>query len=169
MILFHGSNVNIQQIELLKCKPYKDFGKGFYLTTILEQAKRMALRTARMFGGTPCVNKYFVDDAVFSSEKLNIKLFENPCEEWAKFVIANRNYNRIDTPQEDNNSDNRYDIVIGPIANDDLALLFRQFTDGLISVETLIKEMKFKKLTNQCSFHTERAIALLKKDGVEYV
>ena len=75
----------------------------------------------------------------------------------------------VSNPQEDNNFDNRYDIVFGPIANDDLALLFRQFTDGLISVETLVKEMKYKKLTNQYSFHTEKAISLLKKVGVDYV
>lgn len=68
-----------------------------------------------------------------------------------------------------NNIDNRYDIVIGPIANDDLALLFRQFSDGLISVETLVKEMEFKKLTDQYSFHTQESISYLKKIGEEYV
>lgn len=47
--------------------------------------------------------------------------------------------------------------MIGPIANDDLALLFRQFADGLLSIETLVNEMKYKKLTNQYSFHTEKA------------
>ncbi len=59
--------------------------------------------------------------------------------------------------------------MIGPIANDDLALLFRQFADGLLSIETLVNEMKYKKLTNQYSFHTEKAISLLKKVGVDYV
>ena len=73
------------------------------------------------------------------------------------------------TISEDNNLDNRYDIVVGPIANDDLALLFRQFSDGVISVETLIEEMKFKELTNQYSFHTEKSITYLRKAGAEYV
>lgn len=169
MILFHGSNIDIKQIELAKCKPFKDFGKGFYLTTIQEQAERMALRTARMFGGSPCINKYSIDESVFSSLELNIKTFDKPSEDWAKFVITNRNYNKIKEPQGDNNIDNRYDIVIGPIANDDLALLFRQFADELISVETLVHEMEFKKLTNQYSFHTERALSFLRKTGVYHV
>ena len=169
MILFHGTNENFSQIDLSKCKPYKDFGRGFYLTTIPEQAQRMALRTARMYGGSPCVIKYTIDDSVFSSSDFSIKSFEGPTEEWAKFVITNRNYNKLKNLQEDNNFDNRYDIVIGPIANDDLALLFRQFAGGLISVETLVNEMKFKKLTNQYSFHTEKAISLLEKVGVDYV
>ena len=50
MILYHGSNVEIQSIDLSMCKPYKDFGKGFYLTTLKEQAKRMAMRVSRIFG-----------------------------------------------------------------------------------------------------------------------
>ena len=49
--------------------------------------------------------------------------------------------------------------MIGPVANDDLALLFRQFADGLLSIGTLVNEMKYKKLTNQYSFHTEKAIS----------
>ncbi|WP_407444750.1 DUF3990 domain-containing protein [Fibrobacter sp.] len=138
MILFHGSNSDIAQFELSKCRPNKDFGKGFYLTTIREQAVRMAQRVARMYGGSPTV-------------------------EWAKFVITNRNATKLKDPQEDSNIDGRFDLVIGPIANDDLALLFRQFSEGTISVETLVSEMKFKKLTDQYSFHSEKAIALLKK------
>ena len=86
--------------------------------------------------------------------------------EWAKFVIANRNATRIGNLKEDSNVDGRFDLVIGPIANDDLALLFRQFSEGSISVTTLVNEMKFKKLTDQYSFHTEKALAtLIKKEG----
>lgn len=58
MTLYHGSNVDIQKIELSKCRPNKDFGKGFYLTSIKEQAERMALRVSKMYGGTPFVNIY---------------------------------------------------------------------------------------------------------------
>ena len=52
---------------------------------------------------------------------------------------------------------------MGPVANDDLALLFRQFSNGMITVDVLIREMEFKKLTDQYSFHTEEATALLRK------
>ncbi len=67
--------------------------------------------------------------------------------------------------EEGNNSDNKYDIVIGPVANDDLALLFRQFSNGMIEIDTLIREMKNKKLTDQYSFHTERALKYLTKES----
>lgn len=42
MILYHGSNVEIQKIDLSRTKPYKDFGRGFYLSADKHQAMRMA-------------------------------------------------------------------------------------------------------------------------------
>lgn len=51
MILYHGSNCFIDKIDLDKCRPFKDFGKGFYTTELKEKAFRIAKRTARMFGG----------------------------------------------------------------------------------------------------------------------
>ena len=49
MKLYHGSNITIKQIDLSMCKPYKDFGKGFYLTEIKEQAEQMAKRTSAIY------------------------------------------------------------------------------------------------------------------------
>lgn len=63
MILYHGSNVEIMEVDLNKCKPYKDFGKGFYLTSIKEQAIRMAENKAALYDGEPIVTVYEVDDA----------------------------------------------------------------------------------------------------------
>ena len=47
----------IDEIDLNKCRPYKNFGQGFYCTEIKEQAELMAKRVARIYGGTPYVNK----------------------------------------------------------------------------------------------------------------
>ena len=62
MILYHGTYTDFQTIELDKCRPYKDFGKGFYLTDIAEQANKMAEKKARIFNGTPIILKYEFDD-----------------------------------------------------------------------------------------------------------
>lgn len=75
MTLYHGSNVDIQKIELSKCRPNKDFGKGFYLTSIKEQAERMALRVSKMYGGTPFVNIYSFNEKVFFRRKLECQDF----------------------------------------------------------------------------------------------
>ena len=61
MILYHGSNMKIGQIDLAKCRPYKDFGQGFYLTQIKEQAEQMARRTATIYGGEPIVSEFEFD------------------------------------------------------------------------------------------------------------
>ena len=45
--LFHGTNIMFDKIELSKCRPYKDFGKGFYLTDIRQQAEEMAIRRTK--------------------------------------------------------------------------------------------------------------------------
>ena len=165
MILYHGSNIDINNIDLSKCRPYKDFGKGFYLTAIKSQSEKMAERVARIYGGTPVITAFEFDKNNIPSS-INVKNFNNPTEEWAKFVINNRNKNFTNISDVSCNSDFKYDIVIGPVANDDLALLFRQFTIGYINIETLVNEMKYKKLTNQYSFHTQRAVSLLKRIGV---
>lgn len=57
-------------------------------------------------------------------------------------------------------------MVIGPIANDDMAVLFRQYENGVITFDNMVSGMIYKKTTNQYSFHTEKAISLLRKVGV---
>jgi len=51
MILYHGTNIDFQIIEIEKSNPYKDFGRGFYLTDIFSQAENMANKKARILGG----------------------------------------------------------------------------------------------------------------------
>lgn len=165
MILYHGSNIEINDIDLNKCRPYKDFGQGFYLTTIKEQAMKMAIRTAKIYGGTPVITTFEFDQEE-CYKKITKKIFEKPDREWADFVLNNRNRYFTEKDSMDCNQDNKYDLVIGPVANDDLALLFRQFSGGLIDEETLLKNMEFKKLTDQYSFHTKASVKYLTKVGV---
>jgi hypothetical protein len=165
MKLFHGSNTPIDIIDLNLCQPYKDFGRGFYLTTIEEQAVTMAKRTKRIYGGTPCVTAFDFDIKCLESGLLSVKIFEIPSEEWAVFVLNNRNRDYTDHMNECCNHDNKYDIVTGPVANDDIALLFRTFSNGVIDIEILVKELKFRKLTDQFSFHTEKSLTFLNRIG----
>lgn len=163
MILFHGSNLEIEQIDLNVCKPYKDFGRGFYTTEFEEQALNMARRTVRLFGGKPYVTRFLIDDAEFENCNVPKKKFDVPTDEWALFVINNRNKNFTDVDNFNCNSDNKYGIVIGPVANDDIRLLFDLFEDEIITIEELTKRLKYKELTSQISFHTSDAVKLLKK------
>ena len=168
MRLYHGSNLEIAKIQLSACRPYKDFGRGFYLTDIRDQAFNMAKRVSRIYGGVPVVNAFNFDESFFNSPNLKVKSFDTPTEEWAEFVMNNRNRQLTDISIPLCNQDNKYDIVTGPVANDDISTLFRQFTDGLITKQTLVVNLTYKKLTRQFSFHTETAVCLLLKTGVFY-
>ena len=164
MRLYHGSNLDIKEIKLAMCRPYKDFGQGFYLTVIREQAENMARRVAMLYGGEAVLNQYDLDENTLTDRDLKIKNFGvKTSEEWARFVKNNRNRKFTDVSSPESNIDNKYDIVIGPIANDAMAVLFRQYENGMIDFDTMLKGMEYKETTNQYSFHTDRAIRLLKK------
>lgn len=164
MKLYHGSNTAFKEIDLSLCRPNKDFGCGFYLTPDRAGAEKMARRSVKRYGGRPYVMTFEFDEA--SIAELPVRRFPLPNEAWAMFVMANR---RPSKEASDHNRDNRYAVVTGPIANDDLALLFRQFELGLATVEMLVREMRFKQLTIQYSFHTEQSVKALKCVGVDDV
>ena len=153
MKLYHGSNTKIEKIDLSKCRPYKDFGQGFYLTEIKEQAEKMASRTAHIYEGEPVVTEFEFDESALT--KLSVKQFDGTNEEWALFVLANRS-------KENQQPTHSYDIVIGPVADDDIAQLFRNFNDGYINLTMLVEGLKYKKVSSQYFFHTEDAIKYLK-------
>lgn len=157
MKLFHGSNSEITAIDFTRCKPYKDFGCGFYLTEIEEQASQMARRTASIYRGEPVVSCFEFDETgAYNDALLSIKRFEEPTEEWALFVMSNRS-------REQNHPVHQYDIVIGPVADDTIATLFRNFDDGIIDLPMLVNGLKYKKISSQYFFHTQQAAAYLKK------
>ena len=155
MKLYHGSNMDIKTIDFAKCKPYKDFGQGFYLTELKEQASGMARRTASIYGGEAVVTCFEFDETALTNPSLSIKRFEKPDEEWALFVMANRSRERQHPVHE-------YDIVIGPVADDTIATLFRNFDDGIIDLPMLVNGLKYKKISSQYFFHTPKAVIYLK-------
>ena len=156
MILYHGSNMSVEYPKILSSDRKLDFGSGFYLTSNYEQAARWAeLTVLRRHSGEKTISVFYYDE--MHAKGLKLLKFPQADEEWLRYTANNR--------KKDNFSDD-YDIVIGPIANDDLALLFRQFTNGMIDLNILVNGMRFKKLTNQYSFHTPKAISYLRKEGV---
>lgn len=166
MLLYHGSNIEIFNIDLEKCRKYKDFGQGFYLTTLKEQAEQMAIRTVGKFGGTPVVTIYEID--LEQLKTLNVKIFDSVSKDWALMIINNRNSNFQNFLDPLSNHDNKYDVVIGPVANDDISRIFSLYVEGIIKIEQLSTVLMYKKLNNQYSFHTKKAIdMLLKVDAVK--
>ena len=155
MILYHGSNIEIDKIDLNKTRSGKDFGKGFYASSDYRQAVDFAHNVIKREGsGTPAVTSFQLDENILN--QLSVKRFENYSKEWAEFVLANRK-NKSD------NSLHNYDIVIGPIADDNVGTQIRRLMQGFISFEVFLEEIKYSKITFQYYFGTENAIKHLKK------
>ena len=110
------------------------------------------------------MNTFEIEDDFRELTNIKIKDFGTyTTAEWAKFVMNNRNRAFIDEKDVLCNKDNKYDIVIGPVADDNMALLFRQYENEMIDFDTLLKGMIYKKTSSQYSFHTEKSIKLLRK------
>ena len=168
MILYHGSNIEIERIDLARCKPFKDFGRGFYLTTLEGQAFDMAERTTALHEcGRPTVTVFELRDD-WRNAGIEIRAFDGPTREWAMFVMNNRNRSFPNPSSSECNVDNKYDVVYGPVANDRIAASFQLYQDEVISADELVERLKYRKLNDQYSFHSERAIALLDRAGFLY-
>lgn len=151
-ILFHGGSHVIPIPEIRELQRTLDFGKGLYLTTSKEQAERWVKNRLLKQDAEGYVNKYSFDLSS-AIAALNVKIFESADEDWVNFVLANR---MIDGFCHD------FDVVIGPVADDKVYTQFSLFEQGIISKETLIRELKTYRLVDQYLFHTDKALPHLK-------
>ena len=156
MIFYHGTNLDFAEIDLKKSKPNKDFGQGFYLSREYAQAMDIAkAKVDQMETGVPTVLTFEADEAQMA--ELRVLRFDDYTEEWAKFILLNRN-NSSPNPAHD------YDIVIGPIANDRVGVQLWKFENGTIDLSTLVHNLRnMKGITFQYFFGTERAIKILRR------
>lgn len=163
MILYHGSNTDIEQIDLKVGSPYKDFGQGFYLTSDIETAKRMAQKKANLFGGAPTLIIYELKDDAFASTSLKIKRFpEKASAEWFLFIDANRD-RQLSHPTHD------YDIVIGPIADDGVVLQLTSYHRGTSTAEQAAIDLQDKYLDQQYFFGSEASLQMIQKINSEQI
>ena len=156
--LFHGSNMKIEEPDLKHSKPYKDFGVGFYLSADKQQAWDMAFQKVNQTQtGKAEVTEFLFDETLMTSENLKVLSYPDYCEEWALFVLVNRD-KKAEHPVHD------YDIVYGPIADDGVTYQLRRYEGGVISLSRLVDELRYAKgITFQYYFGTERALKHLKR------
>ena len=174
MILYHGSNVQVAVPDLAHSKPFKDFGRGFYLSSDEQQAWELATqKVEQLHSGKPIVSAFLFDETLMDGKELRVKRFEDYSEEWAMFVLDNRNekfphyclewaefvWNNRD---ENQNFHHDYDIVYGPIADDGVNYQLRRYRGGVISLQRLVEELRYAKgITFQYYFGSERALLQL--------
>ena len=167
--LYHGTTHDFKEIDVLRGKPFKDFGQGFYLSKSYRHARNLADRNRRIeeirlraMGDDTQLSVFVYEYGFDSSEmdKLSVKYFNTANREWLKFIIVNR-MNR--TRQHD------YDIVIGPTANDNTRASIRTVmnaANGAIlsdaALDLLIEMLEPSVLPEQYFFGNNNAAAMLK-------
>ncbi len=144
--IFHGSNVEVACPRILQNGFYKDFGYGFYCTNMERQAKRWAM-TKR---GATVVNKYIYEPKA----ELKILSFPKMSDDWLDFVVSCRR-----------GIEHQYDIVEGPMADDQIWNYVESFIAGKIPRSAFWEIVKFNHPTHQIVFCTEIALRTLRFEG----
>jgi hypothetical protein len=155
MIVYHGSYAKIDCIDFQKCRPYRDFGRGFYVTKIREQAQYWAERKGRLNNTGAFVTEFEFVEAAFDNWELNVRRFKDYSEAWLDFIVLNRDTSGK-VPAHD------YDIIEGPVANDDVTQRIDDYLDGTVSKSSFLEELKFRRPTHQICLCTHRSLQALK-------
>ena len=165
MLLYHGSFIEIKSPDLSYGRYNLDFGKGFYVTGIKEQAEKWARRRAAMVKllenlekPEPIVSVYELD---FDKTDLKILKFAGYTEEWLDFVVSNRGVSEaiINT---------NYDVIFGNVANDDVAAVvddyMRLLQKGRLDStgkQFFLNQLQFSKPNDQFCIVSEKALCAL--------
>lgn len=156
MILYHGSNIIVENPKLIENQRLLDFGAGFYTTTNKEQAIDFALKVQERENANSNFVTVFELDIELIKLELKVLQFDAPNEQWLDFVSDNRNgkYNGFN-----------YDVVMGPVANDKVYRVFIGYESGFYDKTETIKKLKIQHLYHQIVFKTEKALQYLNYKG----
>ena len=154
MQLYRGSNEVVTQPDVLSSCRGLDFGAGFYTTTNLDQAMSFSKKVALKRKGRPVVSVYEFDEGAL--DHMRVRRFEGPDHDWLDFVIANRRGEDVNTG---------FDIVIGPVADDDVYGTIALFESGFYSEEEALDHLKVKRLFNQYVFVSDKALSHIRFKG----
>jgi hypothetical protein len=151
MIIYHGGYEEIVKIDLSKAEYNKDFGRGFYTTKILKQAEAWARRKGRPHGTPGFVSEFLFNENAFDDINFKTLKFSEYTEEWFDFIISNRN-RATQSPVHD------YDIVEGPVADDDVFARIDDYLEGKITKETFFADLAQFPDSHQICFCTVKSL-----------
>ena len=146
MRVYHGSTIEIRKPDLSHAKSNLDFGPGFYVTTIQNQAENWAQRKALRRGTSAFVNIYDFDEG---HSDFNIKTFGDNDREWVEFVCACR---------RGGDEYKQYDIIFGGVANDKVYRAVDMYYRGIWDIDRTLQELKYYKLNDQICLLSQQLI-----------
>ena len=155
MKVYHGSYMAIENIDFSFCRRKRDFGRGFYVTKILSQAEYWAARKGDDNDTEGVVTEFEFDDDFFEDDDFKVLRFDGYSDEWLDFVALNRQNNKKQQVHD-------YDLVEGPVADDDIATRVYDYVAKKVSKKQFLKELKRKTPTHQICFCTVQSLQALK-------
>lgn len=145
MYLFHTSTQIIEHPDVAFSRDYLDFGKGFYLTSMREQAVEYGVRF-KLRGKYSILNEFVFPDEYIENYKT--KIFTHYNEEWLDFVAKCRR----------GEDDSVWDIVIGPIADDKVFRTIDLYFSGEMGKEEALRRLNPLKPNNQWCIRNQNVI-----------
>jgi len=151
MLLYHGSNMVIEEPKILSPNRALDFGQGFYTTLNETQAQSFATKVRDRNHSESAVVNIYEADVEQMRQELSHLWFNSADERWLDFVSDNRNGILHAS----------YDFIYGPVANDDVFRTFIAYNSGILTKEETLARLKIKQLYNQLTFSTAKALHYL--------
>ena len=161
MKVFHGGYTIISEIDLTKGRSNLDFGKGFYVTNIRAQAEYWAARTGKYHNTEGIVSVFEFYERAFTDKMYKVLRFNGYNEQWLDFVVLNRD------PRTEEQRHN-YDIVEGPVANDDVNDRIDDYLAGIVSKTNFLSELTHHRPTHQICLCTTRSLQMIEAIDKKY-
>lgn len=144
MRLYHASPVAVEAPDVAHSRDFLDFGKGFYLTSIHEQAVKYAQRFMRR-GRNAWLNSYELE---CDMSEWRVCRFDAYDKAWLQFVAKCRS----------GNDDTDYDMVIGGIADDRVIQTLDRYFEGELSEDETLGRLKYENPNIQYCIRSQRML-----------
>ena len=140
--LYHGSYIAVPSPLVGLGRKKVDFGQGFYLTNLHDQAKAWAETIAERKGRNtkPIVSAYTLDYSSVKTGEFRVKVFDSYDLEWLEYVIDCRRGGEMQK---------QYDIVEGGVANDNVIDTVEDYENDIITAEQALGQLRYKKVNHQ--------------------
>ena len=151
LIVYHGGTEKVEFPICKFCRRNLDFGQGFYLTNIKEQAEACAAIIARWKGRNvkPVVSVFRFDEEHARLDGVRYKIFPSYDLDWLDFVVDCR---------RGKDYSSKYDVIEGGVANDNVIDTVEDYEKGIITAEQALGQLQYKKVNHQLCILSQSVI-----------
>ena len=160
LLVYHGGTEIIKKPICSIGRPNLDFGKGFYVTNIRQQAVDWAKQVSGRRKTEPILNRYLLNREAILKE-CNTKVFVAYDRDWLEFIVKSRQGQNVSLG---------YDYIEGGVANDRVVDTVNLYMTGLMDVDTALRRLSEHQPNNQmCLLNQEITDKYLIFDGTEAI